>query len=201
MSDQSQKRVRLAPAPLSALFGFGAVTLSICDGFHTHSGTTSYPNPVALMAAWWTPLIFGLAVGAGGPAYAILYQLLGGRKAPPSWLQLAPAFVAFCSLYYFSGFYHGANPHETNVTKLAVLGGAALVLYALLDRTVAGALCLVATALTGPCVESILVHLGAFLHLQPDVLGVPMWLPALYACSAPVVGQGARRVLLRERGA
>lgn len=180
----------LAPARLLALFAFGAVVLSIFDGFHTHSGTTRYPAPVLWQAAWWTPLLFGATAGLGGPTFALLYHAFGGRRAPPPWWQLAVAFLAFGGLWYFSGFFHGANE-----IKLAVLSVAAVGLYLLLDRTVAGALCAVTTALSGPLVEIVLVRAGTFEHLQPDYLGVPMWLPALYACSAPVIGHGARRFL------
>ncbi len=181
-------KVRLSLARVAALFVFGAVVISIFDGFHTHSGTTRYPDPVAFEAAWWTPLIFGASTGLGGPAFALLYRALGGKRPPPSGPQLAVAFALFGALYAFSGFYHGAN-----LTKLLVLGAAAVALYLWLDRTLAGALATLATALTGPLVEIALVHAGAFEHLQPDVLGtIPCWLPALYACSAPAVGHGAR---------
>lgn len=187
--------MNLAPRSLASLFGFGAVFLTVCDGFHTYSGTTSYPAPLALQAAWWVPLNFGLGVLLGGIAYAVLYRLFGGTKPAASFTRLAPGLVAFGALYYFSGFYKGPDDRATNEVKLAVLATAAVALHALLDRTLAGVACSLVTALVGPTVEVIFVHLGYFKHLQPDVLGVPMWLPALYACSGPVIGQGARRVL------
>jgi hypothetical protein len=173
-----------------ALFAFGAVVLSTFDGFHTHSGTTRYANVVALQAAWWTPLVFGLTTGVGGPMYAFLYRVLGGVRPPPSWARLTPAFGIFGMLYAFTGFYHGPSS-----IKLAVLAAAAAALFFWLDRTRAGALCLVVTTLTGPFVEAAQIRAGMFEYLQHDFLGVPMWLPALYACSAPVIGQGARRWL------
>ncbi|MEZ0228599.1 MAG: hypothetical protein ACAI25_08240 [Planctomycetota bacterium] len=185
--------VRLSLGTLAALFAFTAVMLSICDGFHTYSGTTRYTHEVAWKAAWWTPMNFGLAGAVGGPLYAFFYSTFGGRRVPPSLVKLAPGFVAFGALYYFSGFYKGPNE-----VKLAVLGGSAAVLFAVYDRTVAGFLCLLITSATGPIIEIIFVKLELFLHLQPDFLGVPMWLPALYACSAPVIGQGCRRVLCRS---
>ena len=39
------------------------------------------------------------------------------------------------------------------------------------------------------------MHLGAFEYVHPEVLGVTIWLPALYLCSGPVLGQLSRRVL------
>jgi hypothetical protein len=191
------RTVHLSPTRLATLFAFGAVVISIFDGFHTHSGTTRYPHPVAFEAAWWTPLIFGASTGLGGPAFALVYRVSGGKRPPPSAPSLAVAFAIFGALYAFSGFYHGASAtsgsyQEANLTKLLVLGLGALALYLWLDRTVAGAVATLATALTGPLIEIVLVHAGAFEHLQPDVLGIPCWLPALYACSAPAVGHGSR---------
>lgn len=172
------------------LFAFGAVVITFFDGFHTHSGTTRYATVVAFQMAWWAPLLFGASVGLGGPLFAVGYRSLGGTRAPPPWLALGAAFVSFGALYYFSGFFHGAN-----ATKLGVLSFAALVLWGVLDRTWQGAACALGAALSGPAVEVALVHLGAFAHLQPDALGIPMWLPALYACAAPVLGHASRRFL------
>jgi hypothetical protein len=175
---------------LLALFLFGAIVIAIFDGFHTHSGTTRYAAPVFLMAAWWTPLVFGLSTGVGGPAYAMTYRTLGGKREPPPWVWLVPAFALWGGLYYFSGFYKGPNE-----VKLAVLGASAVAFWLVLDRTLAGAIAAIITAIVGPLCESAQVHAGWFEHLQPDFLGVPMWLPALYAASGPVIGQGARRWL------
>lgn len=64
-----------------------------------------------------------------------------------------------------------------------------------LDRTPQGACLAAATAIAGPAVEVTLTSIGAFGYAAPDVLGVPVWLPALYLVSAPVLGHGARRWL------
>jgi hypothetical protein len=175
---------------LLALTAFGAVFISIFDGFHTYSDTTRYTTIVAWRAAWWTPLLFGLSTGVGGPVYVLNYRVLGGRRPAPGWAALAAAFVIWGGLYAFSGFYKGPNE-----VKLAVLSAAAVVLFAWLDRTAAGAGSALLTALVGPIVEVVLVHRDAFKHLQPDFAGIPMWLPALYACAAVVLGQGTRRLL------
>ncbi len=184
--------VKLSPGRVLGLFLFGALVLTFFDGFHTHSGTTVYTTELFLKAAWWAPLNFGLGVALGGPIFAIIYSVLGGTKAPPSFARLAPGFVVFACCYYFSGFYKGSNEH-----KLAVLSAAATGLYLVYDRTLPGLICLLVTSATGPVVEITLVHLGLFKHLQPDWRGIPVWLPGLYAVSAPVIGHGCRRVLCR----
>jgi hypothetical protein len=182
---------RLDPKRVAVLFAFGAVVISFFDGFHTFSGTTAYASPLgASRMAWWTPLIFGASTGLGGPAFALGYARLGGTRSPPPWGPLVAAFVSFGALYFFSGFYRGPN-----AVKLGVLAAGAVVLFLVLDRTWQGALCALATAATGPLVEIVLVRAGTFVHLQPDFLGIPMWLPALYLASAPVIGHGARRFL------
>ena len=45
----------------------------------------------------------------------------------------------------------------------------------------------VACAVVGVLVEYVLVRLGAFRHIRPDVAGLPLWLPALYMNGAPLV--------------
>jgi hypothetical protein len=192
--DQQGEAYDFSLGRILALTAFGAVVLSVFDAFHTHSGTTRYTTTVVWEAAWWTPLIFGLATGVGGPLYVLAYRRLGGRRAPPGWWSLVPGVVLFGALYYFSGFYQGAN-----ATKLGVLSAAAIGLHGWLDRTRAGIVVLLLTAAVGPLIESFLVHAGVFLHLHPDLLHVPMWLPALYACGAVVLGQGTRRWLRDSR--
>lgn len=193
-SDRGEERVgrvRLSAGRILALFVFGSIVITTFDGFHTWSDTTRYASPVVLRVSWWAPLTLGLASAAGGAAYALLYQTLGGRRAPPSWSLLAPALAIFAALYAFSGFFHGASE-----TKLVVLGTAGLALFAWLDRSLAGIACAAVTAFTGTLSEIVAGRTGAFEYIRPDFLGVPMWLPALYVCAAAVVGQGARRWLL-----
>src|SRR5579859_7067744 len=48
------------------------------------------------------------------------------------------------------------------------------------------------TAITGTLIEMILVAAGAFAYLHPDMLGVPYWLPAIYACASLAVGDLGR---------
>lgn len=184
---------RALPLPLRllALFLLGAIVVSFFDGFHTHSGTTRYPHPWRWEMAPWVPLLFGASVGIGGPVYAALYPKVGGSRPPPPTRDLAIGFVVFGALYFSTGFWAASSP-----AKLALLLAAAVVLHGWLDRTLPGFLLSLGVAVVGPCVEATLVHTGAFEYLHPDAFGVPMWLPALYLCSGPVLGQLARKVLL-----
>ena len=53
----------------------------------------------------------------------------------------------------------------------------------------------VLTAVIGPLVEAALVHAGLFGYREPDVLGVAMWLPALYACGSIAFGAVGHKVM------
>jgi len=44
-------------------------------------------------------------------------------------------------------------------------------------------------------VEMTLVAAGAFSYLQTDILGVPYWLPFMYACASLVVGDLGRSLM------
>lgn len=176
--------------PHAFLWLLGATAVSFFDGFHTHSGTTRYAAPVLWQMAWWTPLLFGASVGLGGPVYAMGVQRMGGGRPPPPWRDLAIGFAGFGGLYFASGYLPASNG-----AKLAMLLAGAALLFGWLDRTRAGAIMALVTAVSGPLVEITLVHLGTFAHLQPDFAGIPMWLPGLYLCAGPTLGQIARRAL------
>lgn len=57
------------------------------------------------------------------------------------------------------------------------------------------------TAITGTLIEMTLVAAGAFSYVHPDILGVPLWLPCIYACASLAVGDlGRSLVSLSQRG-
>ena len=68
---------------------------------------------------------------------------------------------------------------------------AAVVIHREVDGTRVGVKLLLAGAVIGPIVEA--VNPG-FRYVEPDFIGVPIWLPALYACATPAIGQLARRL-------
>jgi hypothetical protein len=51
------------------------------------------------------------------------------------------------------------------------------------------------TAITGTLVEMLLVAAGAFSYLHPDFIGVPYWLPCIYACASLAVGDLGRSLI------
>jgi cytochrome bd-type quinol oxidase subunit 2 len=176
----------------------GATLGSFMDGFHTYGGATSYPKPVALRMAWWTPALFAIA-------YALLGFTYRANETEPTKQTRAQAILGatiFTALYFSSGFLPAPN-----VAKVAVLLVGAGVLFAFFDRSRAAIVTGVLAAFIGPSFEVLLVHLGLFSHLQPDFFGIPIWLPALYFASGPglgglmsrVLGEGAPRFLRSAR--
>lgn len=159
----------------------GATLGSLMDAFHTYGGATSYPEPVLFRAAWWVPGLFAIAYLSIALAYVPVQRLF--KSALPSRNQQIGGVLFFATLYFSSGFL----PFENAGKTVVLLTGAAL-LFAYVDRSKAAIACGVAGAFIGPTTEILLTHLGVFSHLQPDVLGIPMWLPALYLASGPGLG-------------
>lgn len=161
------------------LFAIGATAGSALDAIHTHSGTTVYTSPIAWAfdMAWWTPPLFGLAGLSIGISYPLVKRMRGIECAPVHPVsRVAIAFFGFVALYFVSGFFPGSNP-----VKLAILATGALVLGATMARTKTAFALAALAAVVGPLTEIVLVSQNTFRHLQPDFLGIPMWLPALYA--------------------
>lgn len=123
------------------------------------------------------PLEFGLAGVAVTLAIPVL-ERAAGDGSPPAWT----GWERLRELPLLAGLY---------VTSVAANGpgnwlfaGALLVLLAV--RLVFGAVrgdwafALVA-AVAGPAVEATIHATGAFDYTEPDFLGIPIWLPALWA--------------------
>jgi hypothetical protein len=173
----------MLPAAL-LLFAIGATVGTALDGIHTHSGTTLYTNELVWKMAWWTPPVFGLAGLGVGLSYSVVERATGRSVAPAvSFARAVGGFAVFVLLYFASGYLPASN----GVKLLVLLSGAALLLYANARSPMAVVLALV-TGCIGPLVEITLVSLGTFRHLQPDVLGIPIWLPALYASGSVAFG-------------
>ncbi len=175
-------RIMLRSAAI--LLGLGATAGSLLDALHTHGGVTTYPKPVFFRMAWWTPGIFGFAGLSTGLAYPLAERFLGRsitRDLTPA--EIAAGFASFTGLYAITGFLPASN-----VVKLAIVGAGAGALLAYMAPTKEAAVLAAATAVIGPLVEVTLVGRGAFSHNQPDFLGIPMWLPALYAAGSVAFG-------------
>jgi hypothetical protein len=175
--------------PFLTLFAIGAVALTLLDSVHVHTHTLAYAHPFAFGSAWWVPLLMGCAASLGGLAYAAGWKRLGGPDRLPSRGALARALFAFAMLYAASGLLPA-----TALSKTIVLAVGAVVIFREVDGTMAGAKLVAVGVVVGPLAEAIN---PAFHYVAPDFCRIPMWLPALYACATPAVGQLARRLTSR----
>lgn len=72
-----------------------------------------------------------------------------------------------------------------------LLGAAAVLALPRVERSTVLVL-MAAGAVLGPVCEALPVAAGAWSYAQPDVLGMPLWLPLAYALFAVLVAYGAR---------
>ncbi len=173
----------------AALALFGATLGVALDAAHVASGTTRYAAPWLLGVAIWTPPLFAAsAVGLGlGPA--LLERALGVRRSPPTGVRAGQAMGVFVGAYLLSCVLRGP-------TCAAILAILAVLLWRMVDgRAIAAAHAAVA-GVAGVAVEATLVRAGAFVHADAALLGVPLWLPCLYACASLAVHALARRLLV-----
>jgi hypothetical protein len=171
------------------LFGIGAVMLTVFDMFHTHSGTTAYTHEVFMKAAWWAPLLFGTSLSVGGLVYVRGYRAMRGPSELPNNAALAAALVIYAGLWCASGY-----APFSNEGKLAFLLVGFAAMWWMLDRSWQGVAMAAVTAVGGCTTEYVLVRANTFRHLQPDFLGLPVWLPGIYLVSGAVLGQLSRKV-------
>jgi hypothetical protein len=169
------------------LFAFGAIVLTLLDSVHVHTHTLFYDRPFMYGSAWWVPLLMGSAASIGGVLYAIGWKRLGGPKELAPWPAIARAVFAAMLMYAASGLLPASA-----TSKLIVISIAAYVIWRDVDGTRAGAKLVLIGAIAGPIAEAINPR---FHYVDPDFLGVAIWLPALYACITPALGQLARRLL------
>lgn len=190
-SERSAAETKLSPRAFVILFAFGAISLTLLDSIHVHTGTLAYAHPVAFGSAWWVPLLMGSAVSGGGATFVAGWDRLGGPRTTASNASLVRGGVLFAALYAMSGLLPASSP-----VKLVLIAIGAAVIFRDVDGTRAGAILMLVGALLGTVAEAIN---PGFHYLVPDVFGVPIWLPALYACASPFVGQLARRFAEPER--
>lgn len=179
--------MKMTARAFAVLFVIGAVSLTLLDSIHVHVRTLVYEHPFAFGSAWWVPLLMGCAVSGGGLGYLVGWARLGGPRRLASGGAIAVAALGFAALYAASGLLP-----LSSVAKLAVITAGAALIFMALDGSRAGAVLMLVGAVSGPIAEAIN---PGFHYVAPDYFGIPIWLPALYACVAPIVGQLARRLV------
>lgn len=167
------------------LFVLGAVAGTALDAIHVHSGVERYATPFLFGQAWWVPLLFGSAAAAIGCSHALVDPLLHQRRSPPLINSIAE------SGWLLLAYLISAGTLDT-LTKTGLLLLIYLNFWLLAGRGWQNLALSIVVAITGTLIEMILVSAGAFSYLQPDVLGIPYWLPCIYACASLAVGDVGR---------
>ncbi len=162
------------------LFLLGAIFGTALDAFHVYSYVEQYTRPAFLGVAWWVPLLFGIAAVAIGYSHPLIDPM---SIAELAWLLLAYVIAA--------------SP-ISSLAKTVLLTLIYFNFWLLTGRGWQNLLLSLVTAITGTLVEMTLVAAGAFSYLQLGMLGVPYWLPFMYACASLAVGDLGRSLMYRS---
>ncbi len=160
------------------------VTTALVAGDHVlHVGTDT-------LVHHWRPQIDGQTVwvvpmfAAAAVAMLALAAMLPSRSEVETWWPFVLAVVLFEIAYWATGQW--GDTHGTLLTVVLVVTWIGRVAVTSAPRrTVVLASALL--ALTGPAVEGLVSIAGMFDYRDPDVLGVPWWLFALYLHGGPAV--------------
>lgn len=155
----------------------GAALGTLLDGIHAYGDVLAYADPTFGRWAWFVPLEFGfLGLGAGLVVPSLERTVAPGVPLRWSLTRRAVETLLFCGLYVATVIGNGEQ------TALLVLGLGALAGLRLVSSSAPGDWAYVcAAAVLGPGAEAALSALGPFEYLDPDIAGIPFWLPALWA--------------------
>jgi hypothetical protein len=183
-----------------ALFAVGACGGLIGDAAHVQAGATTYLSD-AVPFVWESALWFPLAVGLATVATGQLRLMLGPVRPPPGLasnsdrLREGVAGIAVVLAIYALTAVLADEP-EGPATTLVVM---VAVLCALrFGPGVPALICAAAAAILGPIAEILLVEAGAA-EYGPScdgLLGVALWLPALYFAFGAVVARLTELLML-----
>ncbi len=180
----------MASTPLKKLVGaalVGAVLCTVCDHLHATHGVLSYPAIFAWSQAWWVPfLFFAASLGAIVGVSTVRKLARGAPVVMPGPARLLSDVVAFVTAYAFTAFGHTLP----NVVLVVLVLWWAARMLALAEVDAAAVRWVVAfslvTAVAGTVFEGAWSALGFFHYENPDVIGVPRWLPGIYLHVAPL---------------
>ena len=171
------------------LFLLGAIFGTALDSFHVFTSVEQYTRPAFLGVAWWVPLLFGFAAVAIGYSHPLVDPLIHNLRRTRR-LSTSIAELAWLLLAYVIA----ASP-ISSLAKTILLSLIYFNFWLLTGRGWQNVLLSLVTAITGTLAEMTLVAAGAFSYLQTDILGVPYWLPFMYACASLAVGDLGRSLM------
>jgi hypothetical protein len=148
-----------------------------------------YAVPAFFGLAWWVPLLFGGTAVAIGYSHPLIDPLLYNRR-PPRRIAISLAELTWLVLAYFVSASFLASPAKAGLLAVIYLN-----FWLLSGGGWQNLVLSVVTAITGTLIEMILVTAGAFSYLHPDFIGVPYWLPCMYAYASLAVGDVGRALV------
>ncbi len=162
---------------LATCFAIGALVGTALDGIHLLGDVLSYETESFGDWAWFVPIEFGLAGVAAGIAIPWIERAVGPPVFPPLGVaRRAAELLLFAAAYGATALWDGDGAPWVTAGLLGLVAGR-LVLAPLRGDLVYA----LAAALLGPLGEIAILGTGAFDYAHPDVAGIPMWLPALWA--------------------
>jgi len=170
------------------IFLLGASLGTALDAFHVFTHVERYASPTLLGVAWWVPLLFGCAAVAISYSHPLLDPLLHHRR-------FRPLFSSLLGLAWLPLAYLISASFFDTLTKTALILLIYFNFWLLAGSDWQNLVFSLVTAITGTLIEMILVSAGAFAYLHPDMLGVPYWLPGIYACASLALGDLGRSLL------
>lgn len=171
------------------LFLLGTIFGTALDAFHVFTSVEQYTRPVFLGVAWWVPLLFGFATVTIGFTHPLVDPLIHNLRRPRR-LSTSIAELAWLLLAYVI-----VASSISSLAKTILLSLIYFNFWLLTGRGWQNLLLSIVTAITGTLIEMTLVASGAFSYLQPDILGVPYWLPFMYACASLAIGDLGRSLM------
>lgn len=117
----------------------------------------------------------------------------------PGWFNVNVSISMFALQYMTSGVLASPSfplaeliPYHTIDIVLLAWGMAAWYVF---DNTAQGLLMATLTAFAGPCAEIVLINSGhLYEYTRADFLGIPSWIPWVYFCGGPAVGNLSRQL-------
>jgi hypothetical protein len=163
----------------------GGLLCTLGDQLHVEAEVLYYPHPDLWGQAWWVFPLMAAATFAG---------LVTARLVDPSPRPFQnPRYTAAANLLFFPMAYASSAFVEGRATLAAVL--VVLLLPSLVREMPPRRLLFCAVvAACGTGWEMTWSRLGMFTYDRPDMLGVPFWLPLLYAHAA-LAADSARRII------
>ncbi len=182
------------------LFLLGACGGGAFDAFYVSQGIKRYSplvsaGPTLLGLPWWAPLLAGSAAVVIGLSHPLLDPLLAYSRTARR-LSTSIAALGWLCLAYLLGALSLAP-----IARFGLLGLLYLNFWLLAGRSWQNLVFSAVVAITGTLIEMILANAGIFSFPQnAELLGVPAWLPWLYACASLALGDLGRALILLQRG-